>query len=175
MFEYCVGIILEHEGGLSNDKNDPGGITKWGVSLRFLRAIGLDIDKDGDIDGDDILALTKPRAISVYKLYWWDKYQYHNFKNKDVAAKVFDLSVNMGAKAAHKILQVSINRLLPDSQKVEVDGILGRHTFEAANQLNPLKLRERMRQGARAKYQSIIDHNPKLEVYSKGWMNRAEW
>jgi len=34
-FQYCVGIILQHEGRLSEDKRDPGQITNWGISLRF--------------------------------------------------------------------------------------------------------------------------------------------
>ena len=35
-FQTCMTAILAHEGGLTNDAGDPGGITNWGISLRFL-------------------------------------------------------------------------------------------------------------------------------------------
>ena len=31
-FDQAVHVILEHEGGYSNDKDDPGGETRYGIS-----------------------------------------------------------------------------------------------------------------------------------------------
>jgi hypothetical protein len=33
-FSWCVGRILEHEGGLVNDPRDPAGPTNFGISQR---------------------------------------------------------------------------------------------------------------------------------------------
>ena len=53
-FEEAWSYVKENEGGYVNDKNDKGGATKYGVSLRFLK--GLERD-EGDINGDGELIL----------------------------------------------------------------------------------------------------------------------
>ena len=76
-FQYCMDVIMEHEGYLSDNKRDPGGITKWGISLRFLKAMGCDMDGDGKVDAHDILVLTQHDAEEIYRRYWWDNYMGH--------------------------------------------------------------------------------------------------
>ena len=172
-FEYCVNIILEHEGGLSIDKRDPGGVTQWGVSLRFLRTIGLDINKDGKVDEHDIIAINKPGAKEIYREFWWDKYHYNAFNELQVAAKVFDLAVNMGANASHKLLQIAINKLTGES--LIVDGILGPKTLYAANLQDGEELRQQLRECAKYKYKNILAYNPAMEWARNGWLRRAAW
>lgn len=172
-FQYCIKFILEHEGGLTRDKRDPGGVTQWGISLRFLRSIGLDIDGDGNVDAEDIVALTRPGAKQIYRKFWWDKYHYGSFNSIEVAAKVFDLSVNMGSIAAHKVLQKSINRLNP--KPIAIDGILGGITLGSANSLDSDKLRQELRSCARERYIEILTANPAMEWCRDGWLRRAAW
>jgi lysozyme family protein len=46
-FDFAVDIVLDHEcgshdgkrSGLVDDKLDPGGVTKWGISYRFMSRI----------------------------------------------------------------------------------------------------------------------------------------
>ena len=78
-FQACVKSILEHEGGLSLDKRDPGGVTQWGISLRYLKSIGYDINGDGKIDKEDIIGLPVKGAVGIYRKYWWDKLRYSGF------------------------------------------------------------------------------------------------
>lgn len=170
-FEHAVQIVLEHEGHLSDDKNDPGGITNWGISLRYLKDIHLDIDRDGDIDADDIRKLTLSEAKCIYRKYWWKKFHYNDIKDIDVATKVFDLSVNMGSSESHKILQRSINEL--SNQKIIIDGQIGPQTISAANKMNGSKLLVSLRSQARQFYINLVDKNSKLRVFLNGWLNRA--
>ena len=39
--------IVAREGGFVNDPDDPGGMTKYGVTLETLRRLGLDLTGDG--------------------------------------------------------------------------------------------------------------------------------
>lgn len=172
-FEYCFKIILEHEGGLSTDKRDPGGTTKWGISLRYLKMIGLDLNDDGVVDEKDIFVLDKENAKQIYYENWWLNYQYSRFKHIEVAAKVFDLAVNMGGYAAHKLCQIAINRLR--DKPIAVDGILGDESYGAANKLDAHKLREELRKCAEHKYRQILADNPHMEWARNGWMRRARW
>ena len=173
MFMNCIGSILEHEGGLSTDKRDPGGITQWGISLRYLRSIGYDINGDGKIDKEDVIGLPIKGAIKIYRKYWWNEYHYANFSELMVVEKVFDLAVNMGGYGAHKLLQIAINRL--NEKPIEVDGILGQHTFHAANLADKAELRQELRECAKHRYIEILAANPAMEWCRKGWMNRAQW
>ena len=175
MFKVCVYSVLDHEGGLSLDKRDPGGVTQWGISLRYLRSIGYDIDGDGDIDKEDIIGLPIKGAIGIYRKYWWDKFRYAAFNELIVVEKVFDLAVNMGGKAAHKLLQIAINRLATNRQPITVDGILGGQTFGAANSTEGIQLRQELRECAKHRYIEILAANPAMEWARNGWLNRARW
>lgn len=172
-FDYAVNVVLEHEGRLSNNKKDPGGLTNWGISIRFLKAHGLDIDQDGDIDEQDIIILTKPHAKELYKEHWWLKYQYYLIQDNDVCAKTFDLAVNMPANSAHKLLQLSVNRLR--NKPIGVDGIIGEQTLEAVNNECPLLIMDEFRISAKNYYISIVNAKPQMTWALKGWLNRAAW
>ena len=172
-FQICISSILEHEGGLTKDKRDPGGTTNWGISLRYLKNMGLDLNGDGVINDEDVIGLHKDGAVAVYRQYWWDKYKYAAFNELVVVEKVFDLAVNMGGMAAHKLLQIAINRL--NQKPIKVDGLLGGITFAAANSTDGGKLREQLRECAEHRYIEILAANPAMEWARKGWMNRARW
>lgn len=172
-FQACIRSILEHEGGLSMDKRDPGGTTNWGISLRYLKSVGLDLNGDGKINDEDVVGLPKKGAVEIYRKYWWDKYRYAAFNEIVVVEKVFDLAVNMGGMAAHKLLQIAINRL--HKQPITVDGILGGQTFGAANSTDGNLLRQQLRECAEHRYIEILTANPAMEWARKGWMNRAAW
>ena len=174
-FQYAVNVVLKHEGGLSDHPRDPGGVTKYGVSIRFLEAIGLDIDGDGDIDRNDVIALTRPKAIEIYRAEWWDKYRYEALNNLLIATKIFDTAVNTGAKRAHKIAQISINRL--SDKPLAVDGILGAKTMAAINYFEikgwRSKLLYELRETQRHFYINLVADKPTLKVFEKGWLARA--
>ena len=96
-FVQAVEAVLNHEGGYVNDPDDPGGETKWGISRRSYPSL-------------DITNLTREDAIAIYYRDWWRRYKYDLIEDAAVAAKVLDLSVNMGPSQAHKILQREIGR-----------------------------------------------------------------
>lgn len=174
-FEQAIPIILLHEGKFVNDPNDPGGATKFGISLRWLRQLGkldagiykdFDINHDGVLDAYDIGNMTEDAAKYLYKTQWWDKYQYGQIQNQLLACKVFDLAVNMGPKMAHRCIQ----RALRASSGVELieDGVLGAETLAAINRANPETTLAALRSEAAGYYRSL--NKPR---YEKGWLNRA--
>lgn len=171
-WNYAINFVLAHEGGYANHPSDPGGATNYGVSLRFLKAHGIDIDDNGDIDIDDIKKLTKINAKEIYKEYFWDKYKYDRINDTKIAAKVFDLSVNMGASQAHKILQRAINRLTHPG--TAVDGIIGKDTLKHVHTLNPAKLYGMICECALDFYINLCLLKPHLKVFLRGWTARAK-
>jgi lysozyme family protein len=175
-FDSAIPVILQHEGGYVNHPNDPGGATNFGVSMRFLADYGNlgDFDGDGDVDIEDIRNMTEDQAKSVYKQMWWDKYNYGRIIDQTIATKVLDLSVNMGAKRAHILLQTALNNAF--GLKLTVDGVLGPATFSVINSCTDdteQTLLTAYCDEAFGFYQRLIDKNPKFKAFEKGWKRRA--
>lgn len=176
-FDKAIGIILKHEGGYVNHPSDPGGVTNYGISLRFLADypnIG-DFDHDGDVDAEDIRIMTINDASQIYRTAWWDKFKYELISDQTIATKVFDYSVNMGAKRAHILLQRALNRAY--GLKLAEDGVIGPNTRNVINSAvdgsGEQTLIDAYSQVAWEFYQGLITANPKLGAFAKGWKNRA--
>lgn len=175
-FESAVKVVLKHEGGWVNNPNDPGGATNFGISLRFLAEhpeLG-DFDHDGDVDSEDIRNMKVEDAKMVYKKEWWDKFKYESIVDQTLATKIFDMSVNMGAKRAHILVQTALNKAF--GLKLSVDGVLGPATFSVINNCTDDTEQTLMTSICDEQwgfYQRLIAGKPSLGVFSKGWKNRA--
>jgi lysozyme family protein len=161
-FDLAIPTVLEHEGGLSENPSDPGGATKYGISLRYLQSENLDIDRDGDVDADDIRALTREQAVQLYRSKFW---MYEWVKDQSVATKLLDMAVNMGPKQAHKLLQAALG--------LQEDGVIGPETQHATNGAKPENLLRELRARVAAFYCKLVLHRPRLTVFLLGWMRRA--
>jgi len=179
-FNKAILITLKHEGGFVNDPVDPGGATNWGMSIRFLTNdagdsdgdgfMDGDIDKDGDIDVDDIKNMTKAQAVELYRIHFWDKYDYGTVTDFVVAARVFDMTVNMGPRQTGKIVQRALNNC---GYRLKVDGAIGPNTFKSINCTDPEVLMAEIRQEHAQFYIDLIAAKPKFEKYRRGWLRRA--
>ncbi len=171
-FPKAYDVILKHEGGYSNDPDDKGKATKYGISLSFLEAEKLDIDGDGDVDIDDIKAITSSKSKDIYYNVFWKRNQYDKIEKEDVAIKIMDTSVNVGSSRCHKILKNSLNEIMLD--RIKVDGIMDDETIEIINLIEPSLLLNEFRKEQADFYQSLINKTPKYKKYRTGWMNRAK-
>ena len=172
-FRYAMKVVLQHEGGLTNDKADPGGITNYGISLRYIKDEHIDINHDGKVDPNDIIHLTQTEADQLYMQNWWKKYHYYLFKDKTIATKVMDASVNMGACRAHKLLKQALNEILPDKLAITCD--LDDHIILLSNTILPLILHDTMKAQEKIFYRDIVKRNPHLHGFLAGWITRANW
>jgi lysozyme family protein len=166
-FDLAIPTVLRHEGGLVDNPNDPGGITNYGVSLRWLKSKGLagDLNHDGDVNAKDIKIMTQDEAKTFYHTYWWDAYKYGLIDAQLVATKIFDSAVNMGAPRAHQFAQAIVGTVQ--------DGNIGPKTLAEINAMPSLKFivayQERMAQF----YRNLVATNPKRQEFLKGWLARA--
>jgi len=171
-FDWALQAVLHHEGGFVDHKDDPGGATKNGISLRFLRSIGEDIDKDGDIDVDDIRALDDDDVAGLYEKHFWKSAKCDKIKSQLVATKVFDMAVNMGSKQAWKLTQRAANTL---GENLTVDGKAGPKTLASVNSLldRDFMLLTNVRREQDKFYAALIAKKPSLQTFSLGWRRRA--
>lgn len=119
-FQYAVNKVLALEGGYVNDPQDPGGETKYGISTRTYPNL-------------DIRSLTRDQAVEIYHRDFWLPNHYDRIQDPEVAAKIFDMAVNMGSRTANRLLQRACNRTRDAACDVGEDGVMGPITLEAVN------------------------------------------
>lgn len=116
-FEKVVGI----EGAYSNDPNDSGGETMYGITIQVARAYGY---KDAMKD----MPLSVAKVI--YRKRYWEVLKLDDIckYSQELAHELFDTGVNCGVGLAATLLQRALNvlnRQQKDYADIAVDGSLG--------------------------------------------------
>ncbi len=167
-FNYAIEFVLKNEGGFTVDHAGP---TNFGIVLRELQALGLDLNQDGVVDIRDIQGATREQAIDWYRRYRWLPGRFAEIESPDVATKVFDASVNMGLHQAGLLLQRALRAV---GTVVVLDGKIGTKTIAATNSSIPRELLVAFRSEMAGVYRLIVHNNPTLfKSCEKGWLDRA--
>ena len=158
IFEKAHWFVEKWEGGLTDDPEDAGMITKFGVSLRFYKTI------KPTATAEDIRNLTYEQAKNIFKEHFWDKAKC-DLLPAGIAFVLYDTIVNVGISQGVKFLQ----RVLGCRD----DGIIGKNTVFIANScciektINAfIELRENF-------YKALVEKKPNQKVFLKGWLNRT--
>jgi len=166
-FDLAIGVVLEHEGGFVSDVHDPGGATKYGISLRFLKRLGIlvDYDHDGDVDEKDVRAMPRQDAINFYSALFWEPGGFESIRDQQCATKYFDVAVNVGAPQANRLALRACG--LPDT--------VAWMPIDAINFAKPTAWLTAMFREQSAFYHRIVAGRPESGRYLPGWLQRAAW
>lgn len=144
-FNMAFDLLIRLEGGITNDPNDNGGLTKYGISQRAFPNL-------------KIVELTLEDARDIYKKNYWDACRCDELPGSfDIA--VFDTAVNQGPTQAIKLLQRAVGVL--------DDGVIGKITLDACRASGAAELRNFMLRRL-YHYSQLEDY----KHYKKGWFNR---
>ena len=171
--------IVAREGGYVNDPDDPGGATKYGVTLPTMRRLGLDLTGDGKISAADVKNLTRAQAVEIFVEHYWRRPRVSELPDA-LQPSVFDMYVNAGANAV-KVLQ----RLLAEmGHDITADGVIGAQTIAAAHaaaDAAPDLMADAYGIARRNYYYALADARPASRKYARrrdggkgGWITRAE-
>lgn len=155
-FVFKSEIVRDKKGNViaTNDEDDPGGLTKYGIDQRSN-------------PGVDIANLTEDQATRLYWAEWEDcsagKLPF------PLSMAYFDAVVNTGKSQGTKFLQRAVG--------AKDDGVLGPKTLAAAldacktRGVKPVSLslcsaRDRF-------YIMLVEQKPSFKKFRKGWMNRV--
>ncbi|MEL6377330.1 MAG: holin-associated N-acetylmuramidase [Pseudomonadota bacterium] len=174
-----IDHVLRREGGYVNDPDDPGGATKYGITIHTMRRFGVDVDGNGVVDIRDVKALPVDTARDIYKREYFEGPRIDELPEQ-LQASVFDMFVNAGGNAI-KILQRLLNSM---GQAVSVDGALGPQTIGAAHVASdsaPDHIADAYGIARRNYYFALADRRPASRKYARtraggkgGWIKRAE-
>jgi len=110
-FDKCFDIVVGHEGSYSNDSQDPGGETMWGVTRR---------------DHPGAWAQGRPtleQAREIYRKQYWLPAGCNDLPD-GYDLVVFDSAINQGVRPAVMMMQSAL--------RVTIDGDAGPLTVAAA-------------------------------------------
>ena len=110
MFDNALEVVLSKEGGYSNDPNDPGGETMYGITIGVARQFGY---------AGEMRDIPMDMVKNIYKELYWNPCHCNDLP-WPLALYVFDAAVNQGVSATVKMLQKALD--------VPQDGIMGRNT-----------------------------------------------
>lgn len=145
-FDMAFSRLMENEGGLVNDPNDPGKLTKYGVSQRSYPNL-------------DIAALTLEDCKAIYKRDFWNRIHADELHD-GVAFQAFDFAVNSGIETAVRKLQAALG--------VADDGHWGPVTTAAAKAMSETDQIMRLN-AQRLRFMSRLTNWPNA---SRGWARR---
>lgn len=160
-FLRAVDRVLGDEGGYSATPGDSGGATKFGISSREYPSL-------------DIAALTRADAIAIYYRDWWTRFGFGRLPGA-IAAKTFDLAVNIGAGHAIRCVQRALRAC---GHRVAEDGALGEETSRAAAAADAAALMAALRSEAAGYYRTTAAlargrRTNSDRDFLQGWLNRA--
>ena len=171
--------IVAREGGYVNDPADPGGATKYGVTIHTMRRLGLDLDGDGRVSAADVRRLTRAQAVEIFLRDYYEKPGIAGLPDA-LQPAVFDMQVNAGANAV-KILQRLLTRL---GWPLVDDGVIGPKTRAAAERAEAALaggLADDYGSARRDYYYALAAARPASRKYvlsraggKGGWITRAE-
>ena len=153
-FHRCISLILTVEGGLSNHRQDPGGLTKYGISKRAYPTW-------------DIAALTIEQAKAIYHRDYWNPIRGDELPS-GLDLLMLDCAINQGPATAIKLLQQALH--------TTDDGIIGPKTLNLADVAMPGLL-----DAFAAERALRYEFNRNEETFGRGWyrrllrINRRAW
>lgn len=154
--DQIIAAILGHEGtAYTNDPNDAGGPTKFGITLANLSAW-----RGHPCTAADVKALELPEADAIYRVQYLRPF---DALTGVLRGNVIDMGVNAGVRRATMLLQEMVG--------ADVDGWIGAQTVGLllpGITWNPIYIGFRL-----AFYEDLILATPKNRKWRPGWRRRA--
>ena len=148
-FDDAWTALVGNEGGYSNNPNDPGGETMWGVTARVARAYGYT---------GPMRQLPQETAKEIARKVYWNPLKLDSFDPR-VAFQILDANYNGGKCVLW----------MQGASGAKVDGVLGPQTIAAVQSTDPLKFILRWNSLRLRYYTSLA----KWGNFGKGWTNRV--
>ena len=126
-FDRAAAFVLGEEGGnkITDYPDDPGGLTHWGIALRF----------HPELTRQQLIDMTRDQAILIYRDSYWIPGECPAMPDP-VSIAHMDACINLGIGDAARVLQSAVH--------VPVDGEIGPITLGAVDASAPLNVCERV-------------------------------
>ncbi len=156
-FFKSLEMVLHHEGGFVDHKDDPGGATNKGITHKtYADFLGRPLE-----DVNELKNIPEDHIQLIYKKGYWDKIKGDELPS-GLDFCVFDWAVNSGPGRAAKALQ--------KAAMVSQDGVIGPMTLEAVKEYDSAELIESITGYREEFYRNLST----FETFGKGWLRRTK-
>ena len=157
--EPALRFVLGWEGGFVDHPNDPGGRTNKGVTQKVY---------DGwrarqGLPAQDVKGIADAEVHAIYAGDYWLPPRC-DLLQSPLDMVQFDTAVNMGVGRAVRFLQACVG--------CSVDGGFGPGTERAVAGCDTTAVLAAYCQRREDFYRGLVQRDPKLAVFMKGWLNR---
>ncbi len=158
-FDVVFDRVIGHEGGFSDNPNDPGNYTGGKVGVGELKGTKYGIAAN-TYQTIDIKNLTEKQARAIYYEDWWQALGIDRFSSA-MQFQMFDAAFNHGMYNASRIYQRAVG--------AKDDGIIGRNTLSAASKISEDDRLLRFLAFRLKFYTSLRT----FDDFGRGWSNRV--
>ena len=166
--DYLNNTVKPEEGGYSNDPNDPGGETNWGITIADARTFGYT---------GAMASMTWDEAILIYTQKYWVEPGFDKLAavNLPLALELLDLGINMGDITVCKWPQSFLS--IMGYYAGTIDGQFGPMSQAATKSFLTSRGQDGLRvmymairAGAYDRYTALAEANSTLKEYLWGWL-----
>jgi lysozyme family protein len=162
-FEKAIQYVLSEEGGFQSNPKDKGNWTGGAIGKGELRGTKFGISA-ASFPNEDIRALTRERAIQLYRQRYWEA-AHCEVAPPQVRLALLDAAVNCGVGTAVRWLQTAAH--------VDPDGIVGLNTRMALRVADPRLLLEDFMALRAAHHAKDAQRNEVKRDFLPGWILRC--
>ena len=178
---YIHNVVFAKEGGYTNDPNDSGGETMYGVTVAEARRHGYN---------GSMKEMPSDLAVSIYLADYWTTPNFASIAptSLTLALVMFDLGINMGVSRPAKFLQTLLCAFNYDGRKNNpyadpaVDGQIGPGSLAALRAFYSWRgddgirlLTQALRGLAGSYYLAIVDGDKTQRVFTYGWLDKRAY
>jgi lysozyme family protein len=156
-YERSLACLLAHEGGYTNQPDDPGGPTNFGITIADYRRYA-----KADASAADMRAMSVEDAKRIYRERYWGAQRCDDLP-AGVDYAVFDYGVNSGIGRSGKVLRRMLR--LPDDSSAVTDAVIAACRAANARTLVVAICDERLR---------FLKSLKTWSVFGKGWGRRVD-
>jgi len=162
-FDISFKKLLKWEGGYSNNPNDSGGSTNFGITQNswndFIKKWPNKSPKT------DVSTLNDLDADQFYFLEYWLPLKLFEVESQPVADVILSFAVNQGKATAVKRLQNIL--------QITADGIIGPNTLAVINAADPKYLVNKFCLATSAFYDALVKSKLSDSIFLNGWKHRV--
>jgi len=161
--EEAIDIVLKFEGGFTDNPNDHGGPTNFGITAAdFGRFLG----QATPATADQVKNMTREQARAIYRKCYIEQPKFDQVSDPTLKLILIDSGVLFGTGRATRWLQQALN--------VTVDGVFGDKSKAALAAITDQARLAREVLGIRFQaIANIVVNDTSQIVLLRGWINRA--
>ena len=159
-FAETMKLMLNLEGGKTDEKSDRGGRTNFGITQRTYN----DWLKQNKLKSSDVFKISKERALKIYRKQFWGVIKGDQLPH-NVAKAIMSMALTDGPQDSIRFVQKLLN--------IEQTGFMGPKTLAA--------IWSKCKKDDKIFTKQILDAQIKryksdeqADTYGKGWTNRAD-